>query len=81
VEVAASRLVQVDNEVVPVGKYVTIQGGMDKVGPQSHIISGIESSHQRSQESDWENKPTKHPGKVEIPISDNVAINQIKFNF
>ena len=81
VEVAASRLVQVDYEVVPVGKYVTTQDGMDMVGPQPHVISDVEASHQRSQGSDREKKPTKQPGKVKIPISDNVAINQTKFNF
>jgi transcription antitermination factor NusG len=54
---------------------------MDKVGSQPHVISDVESSHQRSQESDCENKPTKQPEKVKIPISDNVAINQSKFNF
>ncbi len=74
-EVTASRLVQVDYELVAVGKYVTTQGGMDKIGSQPHIISDAESSHQRSLESDCENKLTKQPGKVKIPISDNVAIN------
>jgi hypothetical protein len=80
-EVAASRLVQVDYELVAVGKYVTTQSGMDKIGSQPHVISDVEASHQRSLGSDCENKLTKQPGKVKTPISDNVAINQIKFNF
>jgi hypothetical protein len=45
---AARRLVQIDYELIAIGKHVTTQGGMDKVCSQSHVASGVEASHQRS---------------------------------